>query len=250
LRDRVLKFLESKVHLSWRNLLLKAILQLDIEYLEFILTQKYLPSNGRLFSAFKTLPKENLKYILFGQDPYPREDSAIGYAFIDGKVREIFNSNGLSKDVNRATSLRNFIKMALVAKGLLDASDITKENIVKIKKYELINSIYELKDNFEKNGVLLLNTALIFEDKKRSNHHIKKWKPFIKYLLNNIDSTVELILFGNPAKKIKKELNLEHKAYEMEHPYNLSFINSKEAQELFSKMDLLSKQKSFKAKKS
>jgi len=241
LRDRVLKFLEPKVHPSWRELLLEALLMLDREYLEFLLSQNYLPSNGRLFSAFKTMPKENLKYILFGQDPYPREESAIGYAFIDGKVKEIFNANGLSKEVNRATSLRNFIKMALVAKGLLSATATRKEDIAKINKSELINSIYELKDNFEKNGVLLLNTALTFEDKKRSNYHIKKWKPFIKYLLDNIDSKVELILFGNPAKKIKKEFNLEHKAYEMEHPYNVSFINSKEAQELFGKMDLLSK---------
>ena len=241
MRDRVLKFLEPKVHPSWRELLLEALLKLDSEYLEFLLTQNYLPSDGRLFSAFKTLPKENLKYILFGQDPYPREESAIGYAFIDGKVKDIFNANGLSKEVNRATSLRNFIKMALLAKGLLSETATRKEDIVKINKSGLINSIYELKDNFEKNGVLLLNTALIFEDKKRSNYHIKKWKPFIKYFLDNIDNRVELILFGNPAKKIKQEFNLEYKAYEMEHPYNVSFINSKEAQELFGKMDLLSK---------
>jgi len=141
-RDRVLKFLEPKVHPSWRELLLEALLMLDKEYLEFLLSQNYLPSDGRLFSAFKTLPKENLKYILFGQDPYPREKSAIGYAFIDGKVKEIFNANGLSKEVNRATSLRNFIKMALVAKGLLSATATRKEDIAEINNSRLINSIY------------------------------------------------------------------------------------------------------------
>ena len=248
MRKRVKEFVEQKAHKSWHTILIEALLKLEPNYLEFILSQEYLPSNGRIFSAFKTLPKDKVKYILFGQDPYPREASAIGYAFIDGAVKNIFSENGLSKEVNRATSLRNFTKMALVAKGLLDKTNTTKEAIAKIDKSNLIDSIYELKDNFERNGVLLLNTALVFESKDRSNYHLKMWKPFIKHLLESIDKDVKLILFGNAAKKIKKDFSPKQQSIELEHPYNVSFITSNTAIELFGKMDLYSRGTKLKAK--
>jgi len=238
LRQRVKEFISSKIDPSWHDILEEGLLQIDKNYLEFILSENYLPSRGRIFNAFKTLPKEKVKYILFGQDPYPREQSAIGYAFIDGAVKNIFSKNGLSKEVNRATSLRNFTKMALVANGLLDRDNTSKEAIAKIDKSALIDSIYELKDNFEKNGVLLLNTALVYESKEKSNYHIKMWKPFIKYLLENIDKDITLILFGNAAKKIKKDFNPKQSSIELEHPYNVSFITSNIAIELFAPMRL------------
>ena len=241
MKNRVEEFVKGKAHESWHTILVEALLKLDSNYLEYILSEEYIPSNGRLFSAFKTLPKKKVKYILFGQDPYPRKESATGYAFIDGAVESIFSENGLSKAVNRATSLRNFTKMALVAKGLLDRDNTSKEAIAKIDKNALIESIYELKDNFEKNGVLLLNTALIFESKEQSNYHIKMWKPFIKHLLENIDTQTTLILFGNPAKKIKKDFMPKQRCIELEHPYNVSFITSGVALELFGGMKLYDK---------
>lgn len=241
MQKRVEEFVSNKAHKSWHNILIQALLKLESSYLEYILSQEYTPSNGRLFSAFNTLPKSDVKYILFGQDPYPREESAIGYAFIDGAVESIFSKNGLSKAVNRATSLRNFSKMALVANGRLDKDNTSKEAIAKIDKAGLINSIYELKENFEKNGVLLLNTALIFESKERSNYHIKMWKPFIKQLLESIDEQVTLILFGNPAKKIKKNFMPKQNCIELEHPYNVSFITSDVALKLFGDMKLYDK---------
>ena len=242
MRKQVINFLENRVDNSWLELLTNALLELDSNYLEFILKSKdYIPNNNKIFNAFKTLPKNRVKYILFGQDPYPREQSAIGYAFIDGAVKEIFTKNSLSKEVNRATSLRNFIKMILVNMNRLNPNNTTKEAILEVKKDDLINSIFQLKNNFEKNGVLLLNTALIFTDKKSSKYHIKMWQPFINYLLNNIDRNIELILFGNSAKDIKTKLNPKQQCIEIEHPYNISFINSLIAQNLFKKMRLLEK---------
>ncbi len=241
MQKRVEEFVKDKAHKSWHNILINALLKLEPAYLEFILSQNYLPSEGRIFQAFKTLPKDRVKYILFGQDPYPREESAIGYAFIDGAVKSIFSQNGLSKEVNRATSLRNFTKMALIANGYLDKDNTTQEAIAKIDKSSLINSIYELKDNFEKNGVLLLNAALIFESKDKSNYHLKMWKPFIKYLLENISSDINLILFGNAAKKIKKDFLPKQQSIELEHPYNVSFVTSNKALELFGPMQLYSR---------
>jgi len=203
----------------------------------------YFPTKDNYFNAFKTLPKEKVKYILFGQDPYPRVESAGGYAFIDTNVKTIFSDTGLSKEVNRATSLRNFVKMALVQRGDLTTNDTSQEAIAKIDKTILITSIDELRVNFEKSGVLLLNTALVFTDKKSSNRHIKAWQPFIQTLLNQLENDApKLILFGTHAKALKKQLNLDKfETIELEHPYNHTFISNPKAHELFGTMGLLEK---------
>ncbi len=230
-------------HKSWESFLFKAYESLDDEYRTFLENNNgYFPTKENYFNAFKTLPKEKVKYILFGQDPYPREQSAGGYAFIDENVQTLFSPTGLSKEVNRATSLRNFVKMALVARGDIK-EDLSQEAIAKVDKAPLINSIEALRLNFEKNGVLLLNTALIFTDKKSSRRHVKAWKPFMQTLLEQLqEDAPKLILFGTHAKALKKQLSLEmFETIEVEHPYNHTFVHNENALKLFGTMRLLEK---------
>ena len=133
--------------------------------------------------------------------------------------------------------------MALVARGDLDKDDTSQEAIAQIDKIPLINSIEELRVNFEKSGVLLLNTALVFSDKKSSIRHVKAWRPFIASLLESLeDDAPKLILFGTHAKALKKKLPLEKfETIEVEHPYNHTFINNAKVLELFAPMRLLEK---------
>ena len=232
------------VHGSWQESIHAAYTSLSEGYRAYLeQDQGYFPSQKQYLNAFKTLPREKVRYILFGQDPYPREESAIGYAFIDGKVKDIFSDTGLSKEVNRATSLRNFIKMALVARGDLSAKETSQEAIAQVDKSALIGSIGELKDNFERNGVLLLNTALIFSSKAESRSHIKAWRPFVERLLEEMrDADPTLILFGTHAKALKKLKGIEDfHTIELEHPYNHTFISNPEALKLFAPMNLLAK---------
>ncbi len=232
------------VHGSWQESIHAAYNSLSEGYRAYLeQDQGYFPSQKQYLNAFKTLPREKVRYILFGQDPYPREESAIGYAFIDGKVKDIFSDTGLSKEVNRATSLRNFIKMALVARGDLSAKETSQEAIAQVDKSALIESIGELKDNFERNGVLLLNTALIFSSKAESRSHIKAWRPFVERLLEEMrDADPTLILFGTHAKALKKLKGIEKfHTIELEHPYNHTFISNPEALKLFAPMNLLAK---------
>ncbi len=227
---------------SWETILSEAYASLEADYQRFLEEDEgYFPSKENYFNAFKTLPKEKVKYILFGQDPYPRKESAGGYAFIDTSVQNLFSTSGLSKEVNRATSLRNFMKMALVASERLSSEDTSQEAISILDKTQLIDSIEELRVNFEKNGVLLLNTALIFTDKKSSAKHIKAWKPFVQTLLNALEeSAPKLILFGTHAKDLKKQFLLDKfETIELEHPYNHTFISNPKALELFGPMHLL-----------
>jgi len=229
---------------GWNNILHNAYENLDSEYRLFLEENKsYFPTSAQYFNAFKTLSRAKVKYILFGQDPYPRKESAGGYAFIDEKVETLFSETGLSKEVNRATSLRNFIKMALVARGDLTKEDTSQVAISKVNKESLINSIHDLRINFEKSGVLLLNTALVFTDKKSSAKHIKAWRPFIKILLKELEADApKLILFGAHAKELKKRLPLENfETIEVEHPYNQTFISNENVIKLFSPMNLLEK---------
>lgn len=220
----------------------KALLALEDNYLQFLLEDKsYFPDINNFLNPFKTLSLSRTRYILFGQDPYPRLESAIGYAFIDAKVKEIFSQNGLSKEVNRATSLRNFIKMLLLCEKFLDENDLSQDAIVKIEKKDLCKDIFALKDNFEKNGVLLLNMALVFTDKKESRYHLRMWKPFIKTLLSELDNrNITLILFGNAAKEIENlDISKSFEKLRFMHPYNVDFIKDKEVHKLFRPMNLL-----------
>jgi uracil-DNA glycosylase len=232
----------ENVDKSWKPTLKKALEKIDKDYLLFLeKDQGYFPEKKRIFQAFLTLPKEKVKFILFGQDPYPRKESASGYAFIDGRVKKIFSSNGFSKEVNKATSLRNFLKMMLVARGDLECKDLSQAKIAQIEKKELINSIEQLRKNFEAEGILLLNTALIFTSKKESKKHIKNWENFIKALLEDLKvQNPKLILFGNFAKDLKRRFSIkEFETIELEHPFNSSFVCNQTALDLFGKMDLL-----------
>lgn len=230
-----------RVHKSWQKDIDFALKSLDSEYLKFLhANEGYFPDIDNFLNAFKTLPKERTKTILFGQDPYPREKSAIGYAFIDGMVEEIFSENGFSKKVNRTTSLRNFLKMQLKAQGYLNHT--SQEDIAKVPKKGLINSIMELKNNFEDEGVLLLNRALVFTSKEQTKLHVKAFKPFMEAFLQSIcEGEYELILFGNEAKTIERFLPKKHnfKLIKTMHPYNVSFIDDKDVIEYFSKFNLL-----------
>ncbi len=231
------------VHPEWREDLEAALEALNGDYRDFLQNGSYIPKREDIFNAFKTLPKSRVRYILFGQDPYPRPESATGYAFIDGAVENIFSSKGLDKRVNRATSLRNFVKMALVASGRLKGDDLSQEAIAGVEKSDLIDSIFELRVNFERNGVLLLNTALVFENKNASNRHAKEWSPFVKRVLSGVEKDVKLILFGSIAKSVAKipEASPFEKIV-LEHPYNHTFVLNQKAHELFGPMKLLEKE--------
>ena len=219
-----------------------SLASLDYSYLKFLNENNdYFPDRNTFLNAFKHLKPDEVKYILFGQDPYPRKESAIGEAFIDGAVESLWSEDGgLSKQVNRATSLRNIMKMLLYAHGYL-TGDFSPAAIKKVNKEGLIKSIFDLRDNFVANGVLLLNAALIFTSPKDSATHIKKWQPFIKALLKQLPGKPTLILLGNFAQKHIGSLPEAKKSpkVEFEHPFNYSFITSKEVVEFFKPMRLL-----------
>lgn len=106
---------------SWRPVLeagLQAVARANPGYLPALAVDDYVPTENRLFAAFAQ-PLDKVRYVLVGEGPYPRAESATGVCFMDGAVGQLWCETGLSKPVNRATSLRNFMKMLLVAGGRL-----------------------------------------------------------------------------------------------------------------------------------
>lgn len=261
-----MEFSFNNVHPSWKPLLYRALADMDQSYIAYLAHDTtWLPGAQHIFNAF-SLPLSATRYILFGESPYPRRESANGYAFWDASVGDIWASTGLSKPVNRATSLRNFIKMLLLVGGYLQPHDLSQSAIAAIPKTGLVMTIEELFANILKQGILLLNASLALSSRP-VNHEAKYWQVFMQSLLQQLriylsemvpvleystglqcdapqpnDQQPTLILFGSIARQITQLAPAEFFPKMIAvHPYNLNFIHDTEVQRLFSPMQLLEK---------
>lgn len=232
---------------SWRQCVAEGLQHMDRHYLNQLTKNKdWLPGPGKIFNAFSH-PVNQINYVLLGESPYPRLESANGFAFWDAAVTDLWSPTGLSKAVNRATSLRNIIKMLLVAQGVLSPHHTGQEEISKLNKQSYVQTNHELFSNFLQRGFLLLNASPVLQSTPVKKD-AKAWQPFLKYILEFLASKhphVELILFGNIAIQIDKLIgHIKIKKRYMEHPYNLSFITNPTALDFFRPLNLLQKQES------
>ena len=234
---------------SWRPHLeagLRAMAELDPAYLPTLANDDYLPTGGRLFAAFAQ-PIERVAYVLMGEGPYPREESATGVCFMDGAVGALWSDTGLSKPVNRATSLRNFMKMLLVADGLLTIDDTGGAALAPIAKSSeangMIQTLAELQDNLIGEGFLLLNASLVFRKHVAPVVDARAWVPFQRAVFAALapqDQVPTLVLWGKIAEQLDKVPETRNfPSIRAEHPYNLSFIAHRGMQQFFGPMRLL-----------
>lgn len=211
---------------------------MDADYLQqFVKSDCYLPKKDFLLAAFSQ-PLSSCRYILLGESPYPRLESANGYAFWDNAVTSLWSGTGLSKDVNRATSLRNFIKMLLHARGDLE-DNFSQDAIAKVDKITFHQTAAAFFSGLMRHGFLLLNASLVYSE-AQVPYHARHWQTFIQSLLDaftkqSID--LQWILLGRIAQKLPVQARLV--ALRAEHPYNLSFITRPEVVAFFKPMDLL-----------
>jgi uracil-DNA glycosylase len=254
----------TRVHPSWLPALvlgLNAMQETSPAYLDSLQEGAFLPDAGRLFAAF-ALPLTSVNYVLVGEGPYPRAESATGVCFMDGAVRELWSEDaqaGLSKKVNRATSLRNFIKMLLVADARLDAANTTVAAMAamaagaRLPDSDLIQDLKELQDNLGKQGFLLLNASLVFRPEVAPAKDALAWRVFLQAVFaalvqqqNNVQGKkILLVLWGKIAEQIKHiPGSAELASICSEHPYNLSFISNQAMQNFFAPMCLLIRQRS------
>jgi uracil-DNA glycosylase len=235
--------------ISWRPHLLRgleAVAKADPGYLPALAADDYLPTQGRLFAAFAQ-PLDRVRYVLVGEGPYPRAESATGVCFMDGAVGELWSAAGLSKPVNRATSLRNFMKMLLVADGQLQPGNTGGAAMAPVaaaaRANGSIETLAQLQDNLTAHGFLLLNAALVFRQHVAPAVDARAWLPFLQTVLAVLAGQPHkptLVLWGKIAEQLRKLPETEALPQVVaEHPYNLSFIGHRGMQELFGPMELL-----------
>lgn len=231
----------ASIHASWRDCFKQCLTHIAPDYLAELDKTSWLPGPEKIFNAF-SLPLPNVEYVLFGESPYPRAESANGYAFWDAAVDNLWSPTGLSKPVNRATSMRNLLKMLLIAEGLLDPKHTDQQSIANIDKTQLVQTNSAFFNNLLDKGFLLLNATPVLQGAGNPQKDAKAWLPFIQQLLSLLlqqKPDVTFILFGRIAHTIKALIPGHPHLLQTEHPYNISFIHNPDAIAFFRPFRLL-----------
>lgn len=167
----------------------------------------FFPYPKLLFHAFNLTPFDNIKVVIFGQDPYPN------YEIINGK------------NVPQAMGLSFSVPIGIDVPASLN-------NIYQnLKKYGHITDIPTSGDLtcWAVQGCLLLNSTLTVEFGKR-NAHASLWNKFtdsvIKFISDNKTSIVFILWGGNALNKLKLIDQNKHHVIISSHPSPLSFNKS------------------------
>lgn len=232
------------VHQDWREIVETALARVDSDYLESLLNDDgWLPGSERLLAAFRR-DRSGLRYLLIGESPYPRAESANGIAFYDAAVGDLWSGTGLSKAVNRATSLRNIIKTAILAEGLAQADDdgkLEQARIATLDKSALVKTLDELFENLQAVGFLMYNATPVLHAVRKPLQEARYWRAFLDCLLGAVapqDPT--LVLWGKIATQVESlPASRRFTRIVCEHPYNLSFIDNPDMRTLFGELRLL-----------
>lgn len=135
------------------------------------------PKQDEIFNAFDGLKPQDVKVLIIGQDPYPKEGRADGLAFS-------FGSKEYAKD-----SLKNIFE--------------------KIKSELNIDNKNTNLKCWRDRGVLLLNTALTYK-KGHQDYHIESWRDFINSVISkllqtkrNSNNPLVIMLWGGQANLLE-----------------------------------------------
>lgn len=140
------------------------------------------PPKDYIFNALKLTSYEDVKVVIVGQDPYHGVGEAHGLSF------------SVPEGIKIPPSLQNIYKELQDDLGIKpkDNGNLT---------------------GWAKQGVLLLNAVLTVEKDKAASHRNMGWEPMTDYIikaLNQKDSSVVFILWGNFAKEKAKYITNPH----------------------------------------
>ena len=166
------------------------------------------PPKSEIFNAFRYTKYEDLKVVIFGQDPYHGEHEAQGLSF------------SVNNSIKRPPSLQNIFKELES-----DLSITISDN----------NSLVP----WAQQGVLLLNSVLTVIKDSPASHQKKGWETFtdnVIEIINKKTTPVVFILWGNYARSKKKLItNNIHYIIESPHPSPFSAYNGFFGSKPFSK---------------
>jgi uracil-DNA glycosylase len=185
---------------SWNDCLQDEV---DKEYFKELLTKintlysskTVYPPKQDIFNAFHVTPRDDLKVVIIGQDPYHGEEQAHGLCF------------SVRKGIKIPPSLKNIYK------------ELKNEFGYEIPEHGDLTS-------WAQQGVLLLNSVLTVEKGQAASHRNIGWETFtdhvVKWINDNTQNTI-FMLWGNDAKKKGKNIDrARHLVLESGHPSPLS----------------------------
>ena len=158
-------------------------------------TQVIFPPAEDIFNAFHYTPLNEVKVVIFGQDPYHNVGQAHGLCF------------SVKKGVDIPPSLVNIYKELQEDIGcdIPNHGDLTA---------------------WAKQGVLMMNTVLTVRAHQANSHQGIGWEEFTNAairVLNEQDRPIVFILWGRPAQMKRRMLtNPKHLILEAPHPSPLS----------------------------
>ena len=149
---------------------------------------RFTPRFKDVFNGFYECPYDDLKVVIVGQDPYPQLGVADGIAF------------SCSRKGKAEKSLQYILK------ALED-----ENGDVNLKRWS-------------NQGVLLINTAFTCEVNSIGSHY-DLWKPFSRYIFENINrhkKDIPVILMGKKAESWEIHLN-NQKIFKVTHPASAAY---------------------------
>lgn len=196
-----IKLDKIKINADWLEFLeeeFKKPYFLDIkrQYIETLKAGKniYPPAN-LTFNAFNLTPLNSLKIVLLGQDPYHKQNQAMGLSF------------SVPKGVQIPPSLRNIFK------------ELNADLGVKIPQNGDLSA-------WARQGVLLLNAIFSVEENKPLSHSLWGWQEFSDNIIKKLSLEKEgliFILWSKFAQSKKSLINTrKHFILEAAHPSPLA----------------------------
>lgn len=165
----------------------------------------YLPAESDVFKAFELTPKDQLKVVWIGQDPYPNKKNATGLAF--------------SVPIGEP-----------VPASLLNIYLCLQEDLgVKPPHGNL--------ENWARQGVLLVNRSLTVRPKQPGSHE-EYWVSFMPRLIQELNQGKPLVfvLMGKAAQSLRFLIDRKHLVIETVHPSPLSAWRGFKESKLFLKI--------------
>ncbi|SEC15036.1 Uracil-DNA glycosylase [Streptomyces sp. 2231.1] len=206
--------------------LLKPVIEAQPDAAEFIgpgRGPEVVPVRELTFQALKPNAPDKWKVVVFGQNPYPRPESATGIAMFDNTFHDWRDSQ-----FGRVVSIRCIIKAAAMWKyGIPKKTPIADVRAL-LKKQDTVQPP-EWFQAMLTQGVLLLNAALTAgsDGASGTDRHTRFWRPVVERIVEEIlkakqsadgeDRGVVFAWWGAHARSLKKVvLKLQEKYPDVE----------------------------------
>lgn len=185
---------------SWDELFQQEMKKDYLKKIDYALAGEYktkhiYPPKDKIFEALKTTPKEKVKVVILGQDPYHGAGQAHGMAF------------SVNHGVPIPPSLRNMYKEL---ENEFDVPFARDGNL----------------EDWARQGVLLLNPILTVEEGKPLSHQNLGWQTFTDEVIRELeksDQPIVYLLWGAKARQAGRLVtNPNHLVLESPHPSPLS----------------------------